>query len=103
MPIEKRKVTMTNVSATPGEDGSVTITRHEAVDYVPLDLVEQYVNYERTTQVPDPKTGVVGPKWQLVTVGEEHDAGPGGDEGDTHYPAHLTHELAGQTISGSAE
>lgn len=71
--VEKRKVTMLSVSAMP--DGA--IARHEAVDYVPTDILDAYV------------TDAQG-RWQSVTVGDEHDPGPGGDDGDTHYPPHLT-------------
>ena len=49
---------------------------HEAIDYVPLEILAAYV--------ADAKT-----KWQLVEVGDEHDSGPGGDDGETHIPAHL--------------
>lgn len=83
--IEKRRVEMTNVVATP--DGPA---EHKAVDYVPVDLLDVYVADARK-------------RWQLVTVGDEHDPGPGGDEGTTNYPAHLDHPLAGQTMNGSAE
>lgn len=69
---EKRKVTMTSVVATA--DG---VARHQAVDFVPVDILDAYV--------ADAKQ-----RWQLVEVGEGHDPGPGGDGGDTHIPVHLT-------------
>lgn len=73
--IEKRKVTMLNFVALP--DG--TPAKHEAVDYVPLEILDAYVE--------DAKT-----RWQSVVVDHDggHNPGPGGDEGETHYPAHLT-------------
>lgn len=80
--IEKRKVTMT--SAVAQADGS--IATHVVVDYVPTDLLEVYVADAHT-------------RWQAVEVGEEHDPGPGGDEGATFYPEHLDHPLAGQTLN----
>jgi hypothetical protein len=82
-PIQKRKVVMRTAEARP--DGSIGI--HEATDYVPVDLLDAYVTDARS-------------KWQSVTVPEPgtHDPGPGGDEGATHYPAHLDHPLAGTTV-----
>lgn len=72
--IEKRKVTMTNVSLTA--DGQVV--RHEATDFVPLEILDAYV-------------ADAGTRWQSVVVDHEagHDPGPGGDDGETHYPPHL--------------
>jgi hypothetical protein len=72
--IEKRKVTMTNAFARPGG-----IETHEVTDYVPLDILDAYVADAQK-------------RWQSVVVDHEagHDAGPGGNEGDTHYPEHLT-------------
>ena len=62
--IEKRRVHM----STPGVA--------EATDYVPVSILDDYV--------ADAKQ-----KWQIVEVGTTHDPGPAGDEGPTHYPAHL--------------
>jgi hypothetical protein len=72
MAIEKRKVTMTNAVAAPGG-----VQTHVATDHVPLDILDAYV--------ADAKL-----RWQSVQVGDEHDPGPGGDDGETHYPPHLT-------------
>lgn len=80
MPVEKRKVTMTSVVMTPEGVGT-----HEAIDYVPVDIVDAYADHERG-------------RWQTVTVGDEHDPGPGGDGGLTCYPGHLPHPLAGLAI-----
>lgn len=77
MSVEKRHVTMVNVMATGvDEDGNPVLQRHEAHDYVPLDLLDSYV--------ADAKT-----RWQAVSVEEGHNPGPDGDDGETHYPEHL--------------
>lgn len=59
---ELRKVTMDH-------DGTMHPSGypHGAVDYVPVEHVEQYAAEART-------------RWQSVTVGQEHDSGPGGDD-----------------------
>ena len=76
--IEKRRVVMTNqVLAGRDSDGTLQYHTHEAVDHVPVDILDAYVT--------DAKK-----RWQLVEVGDTHDPGPGGDDGDTHYPPHLT-------------
>ncbi len=75
--IEKRHVTMVNVVARGvDEDGKPLLETHEAHDYVPLDLLDSYVE--------DAKK-----RWQSVSVEDGHNPGPGGDEGETHYPEHL--------------
>lgn len=85
-PIEKRRVTMTSVAfAGNNDDGTAQYHEHQITDYVPVDVLDAYVTDARE-------------RWQHVSVGEEHDPGPGGDEGATHYPAHLDHPLAGQTF-----
>lgn len=73
--LQKRRVVMESGSLLP--DGS--IQRHGVVDYVPTDILDAYVTDAQT-------------RWQAVTVPEPdvHDPGPGGDDGATHYPAHLT-------------
>jgi hypothetical protein len=58
---ELRKVTMSN------DDGHASGFAHGAVDYVPVEHVQQYAAEART-------------RWQSVTVGESHDSGPGGDD-----------------------
>lgn len=69
---EKRKVTMRNATLlADGETATVEVT-----DYVPLDILDAYVADART-------------RWQFVGVGEEHDPGPGGDDGETAVLAHL--------------
>lgn len=68
---ELRKVTMDN-----GSDHASGIA-HGAVDYVPVEHVQQYAAEART-------------RWQSVTVGTEHESGPGGDDQhlkDDDHPA----------------
>lgn len=92
MPVEKRRVTMTNqVLAGRDDKGDLIYHTFEATDYVPLDILDVYVEEAKT-------------RWSLVEVDHDagHDPGPAGDNGDTHYPAHLDHPLAGQTIAGGA-
>ncbi|MGH3498433.1 MAG: hypothetical protein ACRDP1_13310, partial [Nocardioidaceae bacterium] len=69
--VEKRRVTMTSYVA----DATGTVHTHEAVDYVPTDLLAAYEADART-------------RWQNVAVDHDggHDPGPGGDQGDTHRP-----------------
>lgn len=76
---EKRKVTMVSVSAVIDDAGKTQTVRHEAVDYVPTDVLDAYVADAQS-------------RWGYVEVGKKHDAGPGGDEGDTHYPDHLVRD-----------
>ena len=68
---EKREVVMRSVSLAA--DGSTV--QHEARDYVPLDILDQYVADARE-------------RWQVVTVPEpaKHNSGPGGDKGQTRRP-----------------
>lgn len=84
--IEKRRVVMESAQLL----GDGTIQRHGVVDFVPVDILDAYVADAQT-------------RWQAVTVPEPdmHDPGPAGDVGDTHYPAHLDHPLAGTTMPGS--
>lgn len=74
---EKRKVTMRNVTLLA--DG--TVADFEVVDYVPVDVLDVYVADART-------------RWSYVGVGEEHDAGPAGDDGDTNELPHLAGKSA---------
>jgi hypothetical protein len=84
--VDKRRVTMTSfVVNGVDEDGKPVVNKHEAVDYVRPDFLDAYV-------------AAAEANWQSVTVSDEPDAGPGGYEGATHVPAHLDHELAGQTF-----
>lgn len=81
--IDKRRVTMRSVVATGVDsDGQTVLATHEAIDYVRPDFLEAYV--------ADAKT-----KWQVVTVSDEPDAGPGGYDGQTVIPDHLDHPDAG--------
>ncbi len=71
-PDPKYRVTM--ASAQLGPDGETI--RHEAIDYVPQSILDAYTADART-------------RWQSVTISDEPDFGPGGEDGDTHIPAHL--------------
>jgi hypothetical protein len=61
-----------------GEVGTLEVT-----DYVPVDVVEAYAADART-------------RWQYVGVGEEHDPGPAGDDGETNELPHLAGRNAGE-------
>lgn len=74
----KRRVTMTSVIARPGG----VIETHEAIDYVPADILDAYVT--------DAKT-----RWQAVDISDDEDHGPAGPDGDT---ADLEHLAAGKTL-----
>lgn len=78
--VTKRRVTMKSVSLDP----SGVLVTIEINDYVRPDHLDAYLADAR-------------PKWQLVTVSDEPDAGPGGYEGETHVPAHLPLPDAGTT------
>ena len=67
--ITKRKVTMR--SAVLAADGETYV--HEATDYVRPDFLDDYLADARN-------------RWQVVTVSDEPDAGPGGYDGDTFVP-----------------
>lgn len=69
--IEKRKVVMK--SAVLQADG--TIANLEAADFVPTDILDDYVADARE-------------RWQVVEIPEpdKHDSGPGGDKGETKRP-----------------
>lgn len=73
-PDPKYRVTMRSAQLDPQSGEPVT---HEAVDYVPTSILPAYVADART-------------KWQHVAVSDEIDYGPAGEDGDTHYPDHLT-------------
>lgn len=74
--VDKRRVTMRNVTAFIAEDGKVGTTEQVATDYVRPDHLEAYV--------ADAKT-----RWAHVEVSDEPDAGPGGYDGQTAVPANL--------------
>lgn len=71
-PDPKFRVEMRSVSLAA--DG--TLIEKHATDYVPQSILDAYVADARN-------------KWQAVTVSDEPDFGPGGLDGDTHYPEHL--------------
>lgn len=68
---EKREVIMR--SGVLQADGTTQI--HEARDYVPVDILDDYVADARD-------------RWQVVEVPEpeKHNSGPGGDKGETKRP-----------------
>jgi len=84
--VDKRKVTMRNVSLLPNGDTATM----EAVDYVRPDFLDAYVTDAQS-------------RWQYVEVSDDPDAGPGGYDGATHVPATLDHDLAGQTFPATQE
>lgn len=87
--ITKRRVTMRSRQFQGVDsDGRDVFMETEAVDYVRPDFLDAYVLDARR-------------KWQSVEVSDEPDAGPGGYHGQTAVPAHLDHELAGQTFAAT--
>jgi hypothetical protein len=74
--MEKRKVTMTSVVALPGGN----IATHKAEDYVALEHLDAYMAHARTNG------------WQLVEAGDEHDPGPGGEDGAYTVHPHMIGE-----------
>jgi hypothetical protein len=68
----KRRVTMTSVYAQA--DGS--IGKQVATDYVSEEVLDAYMADAES-------------RWQLVTVSEEYDDGPGGPDGETIIPDNL--------------
>lgn len=66
--IEKREVKLTHPAG------------HEVHDFVPVDILDAYVADARQ-------------RWEHVEVvnPEQHNPGPAGDDGLTHYPHHLSH------------
>lgn len=86
MAVEKRQVRMVNkVLLGVDSDGNEVYQTHEAIDYVPVLGPANEPGF-LDAYVADAKT-----RWALVQVVEPevHDAGPAGDDGDTHYPDHL--------------
>jgi hypothetical protein len=77
--VTKRKVTMRNFVGFHA-DGSPAY--HEAVDYVPEEILEAYLADART-------------RWGYVEPGG-YDAGPGGYHGATFYPPNLAIPNAGE-------
>lgn len=72
---EFRKVTMWNDAARAGG------VHHAAVDYVPVEHLDEYVARAYSNQHRDVANG--DRAWDHVEVGDEHDSGPGGD--DQHF------------------
>lgn len=89
--ITKRRVEMrSSVAVGVDAEGHTLYQDHIATDYVRPDFLDAYV--------ADAKT-----RWQLVTVSDEPDAGPGGYHGQTAVPEPLAHPLAGQTFASIEE
>lgn len=86
--ITKRKVTMSDPKPVKDDGGQWVVTLGSAVDYVRPDFLDAYVADAQT-------------RWNSVVVADEPDAGPGGYHGETRVPAHLDHELAGQTFAAT--
>jgi hypothetical protein len=90
--ITKRKVTMFSIVPTKADrwaDPDVPeFERHEATDYVRPDFLDAYV-----TDAEHP----LAERHRLRRTRR----GPGGYHGATHVPAHLTHDLAGQTFAAT--
>lgn len=84
--VTKRKVTMRSIVL--GADGATL--EHKVEDYVRPDHLDAYVTDART-------------KWQSVEVSEEPDAGPGGYDGATSVPAHLSLPDAGVVYPATKE
>ncbi len=84
--VDKRRVTMRNSSLNAAGD----MVAMKAVDFVRPDFLDAYVADART-------------RWSFVEVSDEPDAGPGGYEGQTHVPADLSHDLAGQTFAATGK
>lgn len=87
---EKRHVRGTNTAVVGRmESGEVILQDHEFNDYVPVDILDAYLADARE-------------RWQFVeVVSDEHDPGPAGDKGLTHYPHHLSagHPNQGKTVN----
>lgn len=92
MAIEKRHVRgVSKVAVGFDTDGNLIEETHGFEDFVPVDILDAYLADARA-------------RWQAVeVVSDEHNPGPGGDEGLTHYPHHLSagHPLQGKTVDGS--
>lgn len=66
---QMRKVVMRSTVKEQRPDGTILETGHEAIDYVPVEHLDQYTAEART-------------RWQEVLVEDPsvHNAGPGGDD-----------------------
>jgi hypothetical protein len=92
--IEKRHVRgVSTVTVGLDHDGNPVNQVHQFDDYVPVDILDAYLEDARkrfsTVQV----------------VSDEHNPGPAGDDGLTHYPHHLSegHPHRGKTVDGSGK
>lgn len=86
---DKYRVTMATYTTVITDDG-VEMQKHEAVDYVPGDILDAYVADAST-------------KWQQVVVSDEVDAGPGGSNGPTYIPEQLNVPDAGTFTPATEE
>lgn len=75
--VVKHRVTMTSHSVAGLDENGYPITiKHEAVDYVGVDILDAYVADAQT-------------RWQSVAVSDVPDYGPGGEDGETVIPENL--------------
>jgi hypothetical protein len=90
--VDKRKVTLRNFGvAGVDENGKPVLTEFKVEDYV------RDTDVEGANPLQAYVAAARAAGWQQVDVSEDFDAGPGGYDGATHYPADLDHPLAGQT------
>lgn len=90
--VTKRRVTMKSA----GFDAAGNPVIFEVNDYVRPDHLEAYLADANRLDANGFRV------WQSVTVSDEPDAGPGGYEGATHVPAHLSLPDAGTTYAAEA-
>lgn len=87
--VTKKRVTLTSHPVVRGELEVRTVR----TDYIREDFLDAFVEH---AQEVDGHTGL--PRYAVVEVSGEYDAGPGGYHGQTHVPHYLRHPLAGQTF-----
>lgn len=87
--IEKRHVRGRSTAVVGyDENGKALLQDIEFNDYIPVDILDAYLEDART-------------RFQVVeVVADEHNPGPAGDDGHTHFPHHLSdgHPHQGQTV-----
>lgn len=88
-PIQKRHVRGRSTAVVGYDaDGKALLMDHTFEDFVPADILDAYLADART-------------RWQSVeVVSDEHNPGPGGDHGVTHFPHHLSdgHPHQGRSV-----
>lgn len=88
-----RKVTMWNDDGRNGHD-------HAAVDYVPVEHLDEYVARAYSNQHRDVAAG--DRAWDHVEVSDDHDAGPGGDMQHWHDESAAIAAARSQTMALTA-